>query len=203
MKRKTFLTALMLTIFAVSAVPTLVTAQKYVISDASTMTIYGSANVTDWEAKVKTISGEVVLRNSENANWADADASWFEEVRITMPVGDIDADSRRMNNNMHDYLKKSNHPNITYELKEGKSLALDGNPDATLTAIGVVTAAGVSHEIEHEVKISKSENGDLVISGSKDLEMSDFNIDPPTAMLGSVRARNEMTIEFELILVKE
>ena len=176
------------------------TAQTLKVSESSTMTIYGSANVTDWEAKVKTIKGEVVLRNAELSNWEEAEATWFEQVTFSFPVADIDADSRRMNNNMHDYLKKNRHPEITYSLVEVKKLVAMDNPGFVLTVIGIVTAAGESVEIEHDVEVSVNEAGELIVSGSKDLRMTDFGIDPPTAMLGSVRARDEMTIEFNVHL---
>lgn len=164
------------------------------------MTIYGSSNVTDWEAKVKTINGEVEVSRPDGADWSNAEASWFKRVEISMPVADIDADSRRMNSNMHDYLKINNHPVITYRMKEALELVVSNNPGAILTAGGILTVGGVSHEFQHDVKISQGSNGRLIISGSKELKMSDFDIKPPTAMLGSIRAYDEMNIEFNLIL---
>ena len=179
-----------------------VSAQTYTISDDSRMTVYGSANVTDWDAEVKTIRGEVKINNPNGNDWSRAEASWFESVSVTIPVGDIDADSRRMNRNMHEYLKEDDYPEITYSLVEAEELASLGNPGFQLTVRGTVNAAGESREIIHDVEISEQENGNLVISGSQDLKMTDFGIDPPTAMLGSVRSRDEMTIEFELVLEK-
>ncbi len=173
-------------------------AQTYTVSEASTMTIYGSANVTDWEAKVKTIRGEVVIRNMDESDWSEAQASWFEKVEISLPVEDIDSDSRRMNNNMHGYLKKDQYPEITYRLIEAQELAVMDNPGVVLTVRGVISAAGAEMEIVHDVQIKMNESGSFVVSGSHDLKMTDFGIDPPTAMLGSIRSRDEMTITFEL-----
>ncbi len=184
----------------VTGLPVSTPAQTFTVSESSTMTLFGSANVTDWDAEVKTIRGEVVINKDEQANWSEAEASWFEAVNITIPVADIDADSRRMNNNMHDYLEIDDHPEITYSLVEARELVALDNPGFVLTVRGIVTAAGESVEIEHDVEVSEREGGGLTISGSQDLLMTDFGIDPPTAMLGSIRARDEMTIEFELHL---
>ena len=164
------------------------------------MTIFGSANVTDWEAKVKTIRGEVVISNGGESDWSNVQASWFEKVEIVIPVADIDSDSRRMNNNMHGYLKKDDYPEITYRLIEAQNLAVVDNPGIVLTVRGVISAAGAEKEIVHDVTITRNDSGTFVVSGSQDLAMTDFGIDPPTAMLGSVRSRDEMTIEFELHL---
>ncbi len=35
--------------------------------------------------------------------------------------------------------------------------------------------------------------------GSLDLKMTDFDVEPPTALFGLVKARNEITIRFHLI----
>ncbi len=174
--------------------------QRYTVSDASAMTIYGSSNVRDWEAEVHTIEGEIVLRKSGEFDWSEADASWFEQVDLSIPVGDIDSGSRRMNNSMYDYLKKNDHPYISYEMLEAKELMTMENPGDVLRVRGVVTAAGESVEISHEVTITEDDDERLNISGSHDLRMTDFGIDPPTALLGTIRSRDEMTIVFKLVL---
>ncbi len=187
-------------IFGLAGLSEIAAAQTYSVSDDSEMTIYGSANVTDWESEVKTIHGEITIRNLDQSDWSEAQVSWFERVEVSIPVEDIDSDSRRMNNNMHGYLKKSEYPNITYSLIEVQELVLLDNPGVVLTVRGVISAAGVSKEIVHDVTITESESGGFVVSGSQDLKMTDFGIDPPTAVLGSIRSRDEMTITFRLYL---
>jgi len=200
MRTRSFLLTVLLVFLGLAGLPEVSAAQTYTVTDASTMTIYGSANVTDWEAKVKTIRGEISIQNGDQTDFTDADPSWLNSVSISMPVENIDSDSRRMNNNMHGYLKKDQHPEITYRLVEVQELAMTGNPVIVLTVRGIVTAAGVEQEIVHDVEIVRNESGGLVVSGSQDLLMTDFGIDPPTAMLGSIRSRDEMTITFELHL---
>lgn len=177
-------------------------AQTYTISESSTMTILGTANVRDWDAEVTSISGEVTLRPVDELDWSQAEASWFEQVEISIPVSEIDSDSRRMNRSMHEYLREDDYPEITYSLSEAHQFVISDNPGYQLKLSGIVQAAGESLEIEHDVEIQELENGGFRVSGSQDLNMTDFGIDPPTAVLGTVRARDEMTIEFELILEK-
>lgn len=200
MKIKITLAIVLTTVVSGAALFAPASAQTYTISENSTMTIYGSANVTDWEAVVKTLEGEVVIRNEDEAGLSEAAPSWFESVEITIPVEDLDSDSRRMNNNMHEYLEEDDHPNITYSLTSVDSVASAANNGIVVSAQGVVTAAGTAHEITHDVTITPGENGMFTISGETDLVMTDFGIDPPTALLGSIRARDEMNIEFEVIL---
>lgn len=177
-----------------------VLSQTHTISNVSKMIIHGTSNVNDWEAEVRTVKGEVVVEKIENIDWSDAASFRIEQVNLLIPVADIDSGSRRMNNNMYDYLKKSDHPYISYEMQEKIELITMGNPGGILKVRGIVTAAGKSVKINHEVTINEDDNGRLNISGSHDLKMTDFGIDPPRALLGTVRSHDEMTIAFKLVL---
>ena len=45
-------------------------------------------------------------------------------------------------------------------------------------------------------------SGDVEISGSKKLKMTDYNIDPPTALMGTMTTGDEVEIEFRIVLKK-
>jgi hypothetical protein len=40
----------------------------------------------------------------------------------------------------------------------------------------------------------------IQIKGSKKVKMTDFNISPPTAMLGTLKTGDEVTISFTLVM---
>jgi hypothetical protein len=46
-------------------------------------------------------------------------------------------------------------------------------------------------------------DGRLRAMGSKAIKMTDYNVEPPTAMLGLVKAENELTVHFDLIARRE
>jgi hypothetical protein len=43
---------------------------------------------------------------------------------------------------------------------------------------------------------------DIKFSGSYTLKMTDFKMSPPTAMMGTIKVGNEVTIKFDLTLSK-
>jgi hypothetical protein len=43
-------------------------------------------------------------------------------------------------------------------------------------------------------------NGDVQIIGSRKLNMKDFNMVPPTAMMGTIKVGEEVTVNFNLTL---
>jgi len=44
------------------------------------------------------------------------------------------------------------------------------------------------------------QNGEIQFTGSQELLMTDFGIDPPTAVFGTIRSKDEIRIEFDVTL---
>jgi len=157
--------------------------------------IEGTSNVRDWSAEVTAVEGELVL-NGFNGSIDGLTADQFRSLRLEMPVGDIESDGRRLTNNIRNYLEEGDHPVITFELNQVNSVEIDGN-SGVLEAEGTVTAAGNEAPVTMQVNVGL-EGNNLLFSGSQPLNMTDFDIDPPTAVLGTIRAADEMTIEFNV-----
>jgi len=43
-------------------------------------------------------------------------------------------------------------------------------------------------------------NGDIEFSGTKKLRMTDYKVDPPTAMLGALTTGDEVILQFKVVL---
>ena len=69
-----------------------------------------------------------------------------------------------------------------------------------LDATGTLTMAGVTRPTELSVSYKILEGGDLVISGSRKLKMTDFKMEPPTAMMGTIKVGDEVEVRFEATL---
>lgn len=169
--------------------------QSYVFdTDNSTIHMYGTSNVRDWDAAVE-VRNEEVLISDENPG-----DNWIETLNFEMPVSEIDSDSRRLNNNIHDYLGVDNHPNIYFSLIEVTDIAESGS-GYQITADGNLTVGGVERTVTLTADATVNGDGSIQIQGSYDTLMTEFDIDPPTAMLGSIRAEDEVEIKFNVKLV--
>jgi polyisoprenoid-binding protein YceI len=83
----------------------------------------------------------------------------------------------------------------------GKMKSIEKKGDAySIVAAGNLTIAGVSKPVELTVVAKVLPGGDLEFSGSKTMRMTMFNVDPPTAMWGVVKAGDEITIAFTLTM---
>ena len=107
-----------------------------------------------------------------------------------------------MDNNTYKALKADKHPNISYVAKTVAITRTDASGFSAKTT-GSMTIAGTTNatDIAATVKI----NGDktITVTGSKKIKMTDYKIDPPTAVFGTIKTGNEITISFNCKYVKQ
>lgn len=168
------------------------------IQDSPTMHIYGDSNVKSWDAAVNQIDATLTLGNIETLSAENLTADAFQSLSISIPVEEIESESGGLTNNIHKYLKGEDYPNITFELNNVTNIT-EQNGSLLITASGVITAAGTDNPVEMQVT-ANVQNGSIQFSGEKQLLMTDFNIDPPTAVFGTIRSKDEFRVEFDVTL---
>jgi hypothetical protein len=168
----------------------------------SKMKIEGTSNVRDWDANVKTVNVSLVLTGIEKVDLKTLKPENFSKLEVSVPVKDIQSDTRGLTGNIHNYLKADAHPNITFVLKEIVSIETTSTSDVNITAKGTLKAAGGSSEVTMTVVGKQLPNGNIQFIGSPDLLMTDFGISPPTAVMGTVRARDEFKVTFTITVGK-
>ena len=156
------------------------------------MTIKGSSNLHDWESSAKEVRarGSIILE----ANTLKSIPSFSVEV----PVKSIkSAKGSIMDGKTYDALKADQYPNITYTLEKVTGLNKKGE-NYDLYASGSLSMAGASNKIDLYVKVKVNADGSLTFSGSKKLKMTDYKIDPPKALFGTLTTGNDVEIVFQV-----
>lgn len=167
------------------------------LSEIQQFKIDGDSNVKSWEADITEATATLTLSDIENITLEALTPETIQSLVITIPVSGIQSDSGRLTSNMHGYLKMDDHPQITYQLTDVTSVECDGDI-ALITADGVINVAGVELPVTMNVEAAVSADGVISFSGSQDLLMTSFDIDPPTAVLGTIRAHDEITILYQV-----
>ena len=60
----------------------------------------------------------------------------------------------------------------------------------------MLTIAGKTKEVNIASKLDFKNNSSFMVTGEVPLKMSDFNIDPPTAMMGAMKTGDEVVIKY-------
>ncbi|MCT4624621.1 MAG: YceI family protein [Schleiferiaceae bacterium] len=164
-------------------------AQFKINQETSNMYIDGTSSLHDWTETVETINGS--FNGTTEGNTLKA----INSLSITIPVESIKSGKSGMDKNTYKALKSDKHPNIKFILKsqriEGNNTYLKGN----------LTVAGTTKPVEVKA-VYKLHGSELKLEGKYDMKMTSFNVEPPTALMGTIKTGDEITIRFNLVLNK-
>ncbi|HKK45297.1 MAG TPA: YceI family protein [Balneolaceae bacterium] len=179
------------------------TSNNYVVSDKSSMEITGTSTIHDWEAEVSGIQSTIDF--NANALSGDTKSSPVSSLSITIPVKKIDSGKGGMNNKIYGALKEKKYPNITFTLSKTE-LSNDSTfsaNDFQLTATGMLNIAGVSREVTVPVEGQLQSDGSYKFSGKYQLKMTDYKVDPPSAIFGTIKSGDEVTVSFDIYVSQQ
>jgi polyisoprenoid-binding protein YceI len=158
------------------------------------MTIKGTSNLHNWESNVKEI------RSNATINLVDLDLKSIQALTVEIPAKTIKSSKgSMMDNKTYDALKADQYPNIYYKLDKINSLNKRGD-GYDINATGSLSLAGVTKKIEMTVRSKVIVNGNVNFTGSSKIKMSNFNIKPPSALMGSVTTGDEVEVIFNVTL---
>ncbi|SFA80760.1 YceI family protein [Algoriphagus aquimarinus] len=160
--------------------------QAYSLSSAQQFTVAGTSTIHDWEMVAKVGSTGAAQLSLENGR-----LSKITSLNLVIPVKSLKSGKGSMDNNAYEALIEKKHPTIKFEMTE--CIAITGNVVKTK---GKLTIAGTSQIIPLEVTYSTSGNS-IKFTGTHAILFSDFNIDAPTAVFGTIKTGNELTLVFE------
>ncbi|TVQ02492.1 MAG: YceI family protein [Balneolaceae bacterium] len=173
----------------------------YTLADVSEFKIDGDSNIRTWAGDINEADATLVLTGVDNLTIESLTPEAFKSLHINIAVSGIETDTDRLTTNLRNYLKKDEHPYITFNLKEITQIE-KVNGKANITAKGTINAAGVENIVTMNVEASVQNDGKIRFVGTQDLLMTSFNIDPPTALFGTVRAHDEIQIIFDVTFAR-
>lgn len=169
-----------------------VNAQSNFRNASFSMTIKGTSNLHEWESTVKEMRATGAM--SIDANTLQS----IQSLQVEVPVKSIKSPKGSiMDNKTYDALKAKSFPNITYSLEKITTLNKKGD-SYDINATGTLTMAGASKKIDMTVKGKVGADNSITFSGSKKIKMTDFKIDPPTALFGTLTTGDEVEIVFQV-----
>ena len=173
-------------------------AQQFYRLDASksSMTVQGTSTVHDWEMNAGDMNASFLL------DVEGEEAEPIRDVSFQMPVEALESDRRIMDNKTHDALKANRYSQIRFDFHEttgfrGESARYSG------IVTGYLHIAGKKQQVSIPFRMTQEGNGRMVVSGSEQIRMPDFGIDPPTAMMGTLKTGPEVTVAFSLEFVPD
>ncbi|OIV41961.1 YceI family protein [Flavobacterium johnsoniae] len=164
-----------------------VNAQKRYSLVKSTFEVAGTSNIHDWVMKSSEATGSAYLTIT------DSKLTDIKNLSITLLAESIKSSKTSMDDVAYESLNTKTYKNIKYVLKSA-----DKVNETTWVLTGTYTIAGVSKDFKTQVKVTNYDNGTFVLQGSNRMTFTDFEMTPPSAALGVVKAGKELTVIFNI-----
>ncbi|MGM0588115.1 MAG: YceI family protein [Bacteroidota bacterium] len=182
-------------------------------TEQSRLWIEGTTNISRYQCQAANIEGQGQVSDNRIAWKASDQASDIDvppaEVELRVRVFALDCGKARMNQDMYNALKADDHRFIKFELSKAESpVAISADSVTnnqhwyTFDVIGWLEVAGVERKVTVPIKTELLDADQLKfrLKGSHRLQMTNYNISPPSALYGLVQADNELTVFFDLIV---
>ncbi|MFA6059063.1 MAG: YceI family protein [Taibaiella sp.] len=161
---------------------------SYPLSGDCSIKIHGDSNLHGWEETAKKVSG------SSQISWNSDGTFNVTALRLAIDVMSIKStEGSTMNNKTYKALNASKNPSITFTLTTPLKSVANGS---MINATGNLTIAGVTRQVVLHVKATTYGHSKIVFDGSQKIKMSEFGITPPTALLGTLKVADNVTIKF-------
>lgn len=163
-------------------------------ASGSSITVRGTSNVHGWTCTSTQVGG--------SANAAAAATGWtgLSALTVRVPVSSLDCRNRTMNGKLRSAFNAPANPNIQFTLTNARVTAPSGGR-FTVTANGTLAMAGQSRPVAVTAQ-GQVVNGRYKFTGSVPVTMSQWGIRPPTALGGTMRTGDRVTVEFDVTLAR-
>jgi len=159
------------------------------------MSVAGTSTLHDWVSDVTKVKVDA------NLEMEDRQLKSISSLKAVIPVkGIVSTKGRIMDGKTYDALKSDKHPNITFRLLNASINSSQANAPK-VKANGYLEIAGKSRAVSLVVDGKVNSDGSITFTGSKSVKMTDYGMDPPTALMGSIKTGDEVTIDYSVTLV--
>jgi polyisoprenoid-binding protein YceI len=148
-------------------------------------TVSGTSTVRGWTCTVRG-TAQVTTGSGAAARGFDRGVG---TATITVPVGAFECPEAEMKEHLLEAMRASEFPQITFRLD-----GYQPNPQGAV-ATGSLTILAATHAVSVPVTLTPSGSG-VQIAGEIPLDMTTYGVEPPVVMLGLLRVRPQIRIQF-------
>jgi len=168
-----------------------VNAQSYQLNnEASTLNIDGTSNIHDWTIEAENTSGLLIIE------FDDGSLEDIEQLELNVIAESLVSGKSGMDKNTYKALNTNKFKEINFKLKKVDHIEKLSNNTYNVKATGNLMIAGSKKDIQLQFSL-KADSNKLLLSGLHEINMTNFGIEAPTAMFGTIKTGDKVTIKFE------
>ena len=193
---KAFLIVLAIALVSLNAfAQTLV--HRFIVQPSSTLNIEGTTNINTYECAIIRYRGNDTLVLHEGGRNI---RPVFVKGAVELDASSCDCGIPLMTSDFRKAINSKEHPSIIIDLISFERMPVYASQPDQFKGIIKISLAGVTKVFEVNCSINATQAGIIHLNGSRVFNFSDFNIIPPTRVLGAVRVNQSLTVSFHLQL---
>jgi len=160
--------------------------------------VTGASNIRRFTCNARKLSGAVDLRGVTTRGEVLAGGNALAGPSLSVTVDQLDCGIGIMNRHLHEALQGARQPTIEFRLTTYEVDLTASVPVARIA--GAVTIAGAQRTVSTTATVRADTLGALHVSGSYDIQPTDFGVSPPRRFAGLLRVRDRATVHFDIAL---
>lgn len=165
--------------------------QSNVILNESKLFVYGTSNVHDWHVEATKMEGVGDFEITQN------NLQKIKNLTFTVPSESLKSGKGGMDTNTYKALKTNTYKNIQFKLVNVTNVTKNTDNTFLVETVGDLTICGVTKRINQVFNV-KIIGNKIVLKGKQKLDMTLFGVEPPKALLGTIKTGKLVTIEFNI-----
>lgn len=161
------------------------------LSKESYIKVTGTSSIHDWEMNSSDIIATLSLLKEEDG------IKKIEAVNLKMKAKALLSDNSTMDSKAHSALKADKNPEISFQMISC-NISNTTKQEIQGTISGRLSVAGKTRQVNIPFRGNYSDSNTIGVNGIVKLKMTDFEIEPPRAMLGALKTGDDINVEFKL-----
>ena len=163
--------------------------RRYIVQPGSRFWIEGSSTVGRYTCRARRVDGEATV---------SSEAPLTGQAVLSAEVRSFDCGQPQMNRDLARALRADRQPRVLLTV-ERVDVGESTRGNMPVSAEGTLRLAGVERPVAFRASAQTLANGQVRITGQYVLRMSDFDVTPPSGMLGLVRAHDRVLARFDVV----
>ena len=157
----------------------------------------GTSNIHDWEMVATSGTSEASFVVNSNGQ-----VTSLTSLSVVLPAVNLKSGHGQMDKNTYKALNTTKNPNISFTLTSAGITATGGN-NYQINAVGKMSIAGVVKQTDLQAtgKYNPADKS-FTVTGVKKMKMTDYSVDPPKALMGTIKTGDAISISYTLKFTK-
>jgi hypothetical protein len=168
-------------------------AQKAYSADPD-IKVLGTSNLHKWSMEAKEMSCSAKFSFAAGSSQPQSLAA----LDLSIPIHNLKSGESSMDSRAYTAMKADKFRTITF-VSQSAVIVPGQKNQFQIKSTGTMTIAGVAQPEVLTAACQVNADGSIVCNGSTPIKMTDFQIKPPSFMLGALKTGDALTIDFSLI----